>query len=67
MECYLQCCTPNGVLFVVYSFKSFGDWSAESSTKWSAKRSAESSRFYRFQLVPSTFKYTDVGQLGHGM
>ena len=43
MECYLQCCTPNGVLFVVYSFKSFGDWSAESSTKWSAKRSAESS------------------------
>ena len=41
-ECYLQCCTPNGVLFVVYSFKSFGDWSAESSTKWSAKRSAES-------------------------
>ena len=23
-ECYLQYCTPNGVLFVVYSFKSFG-------------------------------------------
>ena len=37
-----ECSTPNstplvGVLFVVYSFKSFGDWSAESSTKWSAK------------------------------
>ena len=31
------------VLFVVHSFKSFGDWSAESSTKWSDKRSAESS------------------------
>ena len=34
-ECYLQCCTPNGVFCVVHSFKS------------------------------STFKYTNVGQLGH--
>ena len=54
-KCYLQCCTPNGVLFLVYSFKSFGvlkavpngvlkrvlfaKWSAGSSTEWSAQKS----------------------------